>query len=77
MQALIFILLYDDNVVLFACTLGDMQHLHNVLARFHQISGIIVNVDKTKMMAIITKTIFHFYIQGRTNKSSEKLQISW
>ena len=46
MQALIFILLYDDVVVLFACNLGDMQHL----MCWQETTKL---VDKTKMMTIM------------------------
>ena len=51
MHKLIFILLYDDDV-LFSYNLDDMQHLLDVLNTFDQINELTMNVDKTKMMAM-------------------------
>ena len=51
MHLLIFILLYADDV-LFSYTLDDMQRILDLLETFCQISELIVNVGKTKMMAI-------------------------
>ena len=51
MHKLIFILLYDDDV-LFSYNSDDMQH--DVLDIFFQINRVIINVDKTKMMTIKT-----------------------
>ena len=50
MHELIFILMYAEDVALFSYNLDDMQH--DVLDTFCQITRIIVNVVKTKMMAI-------------------------
>ena len=57
-----------------------MQNLLDVLDTFCQISGLTVNMKKTKTMAgnkrNTTKTLPRFYIQGETNTSGAKLQIS-
>ena len=52
MHELIFILMYAEDVALFSYNLDDMQHLLAVVDTFHQISGLTISVDQTKMMAM-------------------------
>ena len=60
MHGLIFILLYVDDVVLFSYNQDEMQQLLDVLDTFCQKSGLIVNVDKTKMIGIKAIKARHF-----------------
>ena len=54
MQHVILLLLYVDDVVLFSYDIDSMQHLLGVLEEFCHSSGLVVNVEKTKMMAVQT-----------------------
>ena len=50
----ILLLLYADDVVFFTHTHERMQHFMEILDNFCQESGLMVNVSKTKLMAVRT-----------------------
>ena len=60
MQNVIVLLLYADDVVLFSYDVDSMQHLLGVLDDFFHSSGLVVNVEKTKMMVVQTIQPHHY-----------------
>ena len=54
-QATILLLMYADNVVLLSRTEGDTNKVMKVLEDFCKLSGLRVNIDKTKVMLSKTK----------------------
>ena len=52
MQQVILLLLYADDMVTFSYNVDGMQRLLEAFETFCQSSGLIVNVKKTKMMAM-------------------------
>ena len=43
-----------DDLVIFSYNVDDMEHLFAALEEFCHSSGLTINVDKTKMMAVWT-----------------------
>ena len=64
----------DVDIVFLSYNLDDMQYLLDVLDTFCQISGLRMNVDETKMMAIQPRHP-HFYMHELTDANGVKLQI--
>ena len=60
MQNFILFLLYANDVVLFSYDVDSMQHLLGVLEEFCHSSGLAVNVEKTKRMAMQTIQPHHW-----------------
>ena len=72
-----FILMYAEDNALFSNNLDDMQHLLDGVDTFCQISGQIINVDQTKMMAMKAIQPSPYPTFRKTNISGATLQISW
>ena len=69
MHELDFVLLHANDDILFS-------YHFDVLDTFCQISGLSINMGKNKNDGNETKTLPKVYMQGRTNTSVTKLQIS-
>ena len=52
MQQVILLLLFANDVVIFSYNVDGMQCLLRTLEAFFQSSGLIINVDETKMMTM-------------------------